>query len=276
MKKQIQIPAREPVVLLAADIVYSQKQEWCEGKYRQLKCSLVRPRCHFPYDENRTYPLLVWLCGGSFAEVDRNIWIPEMTYFAKRGWVVLSVDYSTTQLTYYPEQLEDVKAAIRYARAHAADFHIDPERVAVMGESAGGYLSVLTGFTNGAPEYEAGDYLDSSSAVQAVVAWYPVAKLTILSEKSWEETHIPRYAADYPDLPGLSHAGVPPTMILHGTGDTLISRSDSEHLYEALQKAGVDSELYLIEGADHADHPFVQDEVKALILAFLNRRLGRE
>jgi acetyl esterase/lipase len=276
MKKRIKIIAREPAALLAADIIYSQKKEWCGGKYRQLKCSLLKPRCHYSYDENVIYPLIVWLCGGSFAEVDRNLWMPEMTYFAKHGWAVLSVDYSTTQLTYYPEQLEDVKAAIRYARAHAADFHIDPERVAIMGESAGGYLSVLTGCTNGVPEYEAGNYLDKSSTVQAIVAWYPVATPATLSKKNWQETHFPRYVADYPNLPDLSYSDVPPTMILHGTGDTLVPCSDGEDLYEALQKAGVDSELYLIEGANHADHHFVQDETKALILAFLNRRLGQK
>lgn len=274
MKQQIKVNVTQPAVLLAADIVYSQKQEWCEGKYRQLKCSLLKPRCHYPYDEDRTYPLLVWLCGGSFAEVDRNLWMPEMTYFAKRGWAVLSVDYSTTQLTYWPEQLEDVKAAIRYARAHARDFHIDPDRVAVMGESAGGYLSALAGCTNGAARYEKGDYLEQSSAVQAVVAWYPATELSALCSRPWEETHMPRYVPDYPDLCPLVTGDAPPTLVLHGTGDTLVPCGQGEMLYEALQRAGVDSDLYLIEGANHADHPFVQDEVKAMILEFLNRRLG--
>ena len=271
MKTKIQISVSEPAVLLAADIVYSQKQEWCEGKYRQLKCALLKPRCHYPYDENKTYPLLVWLCGGSFAEVDRNIWMPELTYFAKRGWAVLSVDYSTTQLTYWPEQLEDVKAAIRYARAHAAEFHIDPARVAIMGESAGGYLSVLAGLTNNAVEYEKGDNLSESSAVQAVVAWYPAAELSRLGQRDWSETHMPRYVADYPDLYGLVTPDAPPTLILHGTGDTLVPYSNGEKLYDELEAAGVESDLYLIEGADHADHPFVQDKAKAIILEFLNK-----
>lgn len=273
MKKQIRVEKAEPVVLLAADIVYSQKQAWCGGKYRQLKCALMKPRCHYPYDENRTYPLLVWLCGGSFAEVDRNVWAPELAYFAKRGYAVMSVDYSTTQLTYWPEQLEDVKQAIRYARAHAAELHIDPARVTVMGESAGGYLSVLAGCTNADPAYERGELLDVSSEVQAVVAFYPVCGMASTAAKPWAETHVPRYAADYPELDGQVTPGTPPTLIFHGTGDTLVPSWHGERLYDALQAAGVESDLYLVEGANHADHPFVQEEVKDLILAFLDRHL---
>lgn len=275
MERTLHIDVQEPVVLLAADIVYSQKQEWCGGKYRQLKCSLLKPRTHYPYDvKTRRYPLLVFICGGSFAEVDRNLWMPEMTYFAKHGWVVLSVDYSTIQLTSWPDQLTDVKAAIRFAKAHAEEFCIDPDRVVVMGESAGGYLSVLAGCTNGDRTYDVGDYLNESSDVQAVVAWYPVSEIQDFCKEPFEITHMPLFTHKYPDLPELITPNIPPTMLLHGTGDTLVSCDNSRRLYAAMQANNIDSELYLIDGANHADHPFVQQPVKELILRFLEDRLG--
>lgn len=275
MEQILHVDVQEPAVLLAADIVYSQKQEWCGGKYRQLKCSLLKPRAHYPYDDKQArYPLLVFLCGGSFAEVDRNLWMPELTYFAKHGWAVLGVDYSTIQLTDWPDQLTDVKAAIRYARAHAEEFCIDPDRIAVMGESAGGYLSLLAGCTNGDARYDIGDYLEQSSAVGAVVAWYPVTEIQRFCKEPFEKTHMPPFTANYPDLPGLMTPAMPATMLLHGSGDTLVPCTHSRILYEALQKNGVDSDLYLINGANHADHPFVQESVKALILKFLNDKLG--
>lgn len=276
MEKTLHVDVQEPAVLLAADIVYAQKQEWCGGKYRPLKCSLLKPRAHYPYDDKKArYPLLVFLCGGSFAEVDRNLWMAEMTYFAKHGWAVLGVDYSTIQLTAWPDQLTDVKAAIRYARAHAEDFCIDPSRVAVMGESAGGYLSILAGCTNGDRQYDVGDYLEQSSEVQAVVAWYPVVNISGVIDEPFEKTHTPPFVRKYPDLPGLITPKMPATMLLHGTGDTLVPCEHSKILYRTFQEKGVDTDLYLIEGANHADHPFVQESVKALMLKFLNDRLGK-
>lgn len=271
MKQTIRIPVREKVVCLAADIVYGQRQEWCEAKYRQLRLSLMKPRCHYPNDETRDYPLLVWLCGGSFAEVDRNVWMPELVYFAKRGYAVASVEYGVTSLTRFPEQLEDVKLAIRYLRAHAKELHIQPEHVAVMGESAGGYLSALTGLTGRNRAFDRGEYQDQSSDVQAVVTWYACTDTRDLGDPN--VTHCPPDTANYPVLMDLVTSGAPPMLLMHGTADTLVNCQQSEMLYDALQKANVESSLYLLEGANHADHPFAQDQCKAIMLEFLDRKL---
>ncbi|MDD3337075.1 MAG: alpha/beta hydrolase, partial [Eubacteriales bacterium] len=162
MKQTVQFPVKDHVVTLAADIVYGQRQEWCEAKYRQLKLSFMKPRCHYPYDVPSTYPLVVWICGGSFIEVDRNVWMPELVDLVRHGYAVASVEYSVTSLTRFPQQLEDIKQAIRFLRAHAEELQIQPEHIAIMGESAGGYFSALTALTNHDKRYDKGEYLEQS------------------------------------------------------------------------------------------------------------------
>ncbi|MDR1618911.1 MAG: hypothetical protein LBS06_07695, partial [Treponema sp.] len=89
MKKILKIGVKDPVVVLASEIVYGQRKEWCDATYRQLKMSLLRPRSFFPYDDKKTrLPVIVWICGGGFTEVDRNVWMPEMAWFTKRGFAV--------------------------------------------------------------------------------------------------------------------------------------------------------------------------------------------
>lgn len=275
MKKIISVEKKEKVILLADKICYWQRPDWCEGRYRQLNFSLMKPRCHYEYDEDEGYPLLLWITGGSFIEENINIWMPELVYFAKHGYAVAGVDYSVNGRTHFPMQLEDIKACIRYIRAHAKELHIDPGRIAVMGESAGGYFSALTGLTGNTREYDKGDFLEYSSAVQAAVPWYPPCHMSGMKYKAEEE--IAKWLDAYQDLETLpDKKTTPPFLILHGTADRLVSYKEGEMLYDALQAAGVPSDLILIEGADHADHYFIQEEVKKMILDFLNQALSVE
>lgn len=270
MRKVIQVPRDEEVVTLASDIVYGQRQEWCHAKYRQLRMSLMKPRCNYSYDEDKNYPLIVWLCGGSFAEVDRNVWIPELVYFAKQGFAVAAVDYSVIQLTRYPDQLVDIKEAIRYIRAHAQEFHIDPDRIAVMGESAGGYLSILAGMTGQDQTFDNGTYPEFSSEVQAVVAWYPCVEMEWLVPGR-KDVNMAEDVENFPNLSGMVKEGMPPCLLLHGTADQLVPAKHSETLYRALEEKGNTVDFYLVEGADHADRPFVNTEVKQIIADFLKQ-----
>lgn len=272
MRKVIQVPRDEEVITLAADIVYGQRQEWCHAKYRQLHMSLMKPRCNYPYDEDKTYPLIIWLCGGSFTEVDRNIWMPELVYFAKQGFAVAAVDYSVIQLTRYPDQLVDIKEAIRYIRAHAKEFHIDPDRIAIMGESAGGYLSILAGITGKETEYDNGTYSQYSSEVQAVVAWYPCVEMEWLVPDR-KSVNMAEDVENYPNLSEIVKADMPPCLLLHGTEDSLVPAEHSEVLYKALLDKGNDADLYLVEGANHADRPFVKAELKQIIVDYLRKHM---
>jgi acetyl esterase/lipase len=273
MKKTITVVPKDPVITMADGIVYAQRTEWCDAVVRQLKLSIIRPRQFFSYDRRVKWPVIIWICGGGFTTLDRNVWAPELAWFAKQGYIIASVDYSVIARTRFPEQIEEIKEAIRFLRTHGEEYGIDPERFAVMGESAGGYLSALTGLTGKTKEYDKGTNLDKSSAVQAVVSWYPLTEPDNFECSEEMALLLPRDLDKYPNLIKLVDRDAPPFLILHGNTDTQVQVSHGEKLYEALNKAGVDSELVILNGAEHADEPFVQDEIKQLIIKFLNRCL---
>lgn len=270
MKKTLRLEIEQNIIALNADIVYQQNPGWCAATNRPLYLSLLRPRSYFSYDPNEKYPLVIMICGGGFQGVDHNVWIPEMVYFAKQGFSVACIGYSVEHDSHYPQPEIETKAAIRYLRAHADELHIDANKIAVMGESAGAYLAEFTGLTNGRKEFEKGDFLDQDSSVQAVVVWYPPIGI-------WAEDDVPDETNskmnELPDVRTFITKDCPPFLIFHGTGDTVVPPRQGEALYEALQEKGIESDLYLLEGAEHGDQHFVQKEVKALMLDFLKKHL---
>ena len=271
MKKKLHVDIKDQVVLQADRICYWQRQDWCEGRYRQLNFSLMKPRCHYAYDKDETYPLILWITGGSFIEEDINIWMPDLVYYVKYGYAVAGVDYSINGRTHFPMGLEDIKACIRYIRAHAKDLHIDPDRIGIMGESAGGYYTALTALTSNTSKYDKGDFLEYSSSVRCAVPWYTPCKMKQLEDLPEQE--IARFLDEYPDLDTLVYPDAPPMMLLHGTADELVPYHESELLYEALTNCGAKADLYLVEGANHADHHFIQESTKELILDFFDKNL---
>ncbi len=267
MRERIQISADEKIIFLAETVVFEQKSYWSNVDYRQLCLSILRPREQYQYDEKGVYPLIVFLCGGAFQKMDRNVWIPELVEYAKKGYVIASVDYSVLPYTIYPEALEDVKAAIRYLRANAGRFSIDPERIAVMGESAGGCLSALAAVTSEMREFDKGENCEFSSAVKSAVLFYPATDPLSVSGKSTVDI------SGYPDIRTLLTEKCPPIYILHGIKDEEVPYSQSVQLYEKMREMGLVCDLTLIEDAHHADAKFYQDAVKERVIGFLDKYL---
>lgn len=299
MKKIIKIETKEPVILQCTDLVFSQKPYWCNATRVPLKMSILHQRAFFEYDDKPApQPCILWITGGGWTEVDQNVWLPELSYYAKKGYVVASVSYSLPATWFFPEMLMDVKQAIRYLRAHASEWNIDPDRIAVMGESAGGHLASLVAATGDRKEFEKGEYLDKSSAVQSAVIFYGAVDMMnfegreSLDSYDEKEQFLLRGKLEPQSVAaGVNHLryektigekmdprfyitkDTPPFLLLHGTKDTQVPVFHSEILYEKLEKEGVPAEFILIDGVDHADAAFLQTEVKNLILDYLNRTL---
>lgn len=259
MKKTVKVNINEPVIHLSTEVVYGHRVAWAGVDYRQLKMSIIKPRVHFDYDSREKRPLLLFLAGGGFSEMERNAWIPDLVWFARKGYVVASPDYSVTARTKFPMQIEDVKLAIRYMRAHADEFGFDGNKIIIAGESAGGYLAGLAALSNGDNKYDVGEYADMSSDVSGAILLYPGVDMT-------------KFLPESPALQDLARAEAVPMMILQGTADVLVHPDKhSDLLYDALEKAGAPVDYYLIEGADHAAAEFYQDEMKEVMLEFMNR-----
>ncbi|MCD8363756.1 MAG: prolyl oligopeptidase family serine peptidase [Lachnospiraceae bacterium] len=269
MKATLKIEKKEPVCCLASEITYMQKKQWCDATFVPLRLSFMKPRQYYPYDPDpfQRYPLIVFLCGGAWQKMDRNVWMPELTYFAKHGYAIASVEYSTFPFTEHPERLMEVKTAIRYLRENAEELHIIPDQIAVLGESAGAYLAALCALTGDDFRYKTSYFDTQSDAVQAAITWYAPTLISTMNNSKL------RVRMDnFPDLPELVNAKTPPFLMFHGKADHQVPYQQSELLYQSLQEQGIASDLYLIENADHGDGHFFQKEIKEYVLHFLNTK----
>jgi acetyl esterase/lipase len=218
-------------------------------------------------------PCVVWIHGGAWWEGDRRYppgsW-PQDDYWFRlitdAGMAVATIDYRLSGEALYPAQLADAQAAVRFVRHHAAALGIDPNRIGVSGESAGGHLAAMVALTGGAP-VPATDrsVVGPSSAVQAAVPLYPVTDLLEFLEGgdvAWdgptpEELLLGRSLAESPEAAAAAspvrhaHAGAPPMLLLHGSADTLVRPAHSERLAAALQRVGAPVRLELVPGGEH-------------------------
>ncbi len=244
-----------------------------------------------PASSSEQFPAVIYLAGGGFRFTDPFSWIPMLTWFYQRGYVAVTVDYRCSGEAKYPAALQDVKTAIRFLRAHAGEYEIDPARISVMGDSAGGYLAVMAAATGDHPAFETKEYAGHSSRVQCICDWFaPIDFLTLnASCENGREDHeaptspestflgaplreIPELCAEASPLRYID-SSMPPLIVFHGTADTAVGPKQSELLYEAVTARGIPAELYLIRGAGHVGIEFSQPEVLLRISEFFDRHL---
>ena len=202
-----------------------------------------------------------------------------------KGYAVASINYRLTQHAVFPAQVEDCKAAIRWLRANAGKYHLDPDHIGVWGASAGGHLVAMLGTTGGVKDLEgkAGN-LDQTSRVQCVVDWFgptdlltmggghnnpasPEAKL--LGGPLQDNKEKARKASP---LTYVSKDSAP-FLIMHGDQDPLVPLQQSRALAEALKKAGVEVKLQVVEGNGHGGPGFSTPENRKLIEEFFDKHL---
>ena len=192
----------------------------------------------------------------------------------------------------WPAQLHDCKAAIRYLRHKAGLFALDPDRVAVMGESAGGHLAAMVALTGDQPEWEGQiGVAGQSSAVQAAINWYGATDLARLRTDGTRAPMVGIVAHRPEDLllgdgAEASRAALwqaspvahvtpkaPPFLHQHGDNDRLVVHDHAAELHRLLTEAGVASEFDLIAGADHCFYGGASDRIMDRVVGFLDARL---
>ena len=229
-------------------------------------------------------PLLVWIHGGAWKEGGKEH-CPAVGMTGK-GWVVASLNYRLSQHAVFPAQIKDCKAAIRFLRAGAKDFHIDRNRMAVWGESAGGHLAALLGVTGQTREFDVGGHLDQSSAVSCVVDWYgPTDFLNLRPDTADSAGQVDDVVARLfggavQEKRELAIKGSPinwvgpgsaPTLIMHGDLDPLVPLRQSESFAAALKAAGVPCELKVYEGQGHGGPRFNDEAARSLMVGFVEK-----
>jgi len=215
--------------------------------------------------EKRT--AVIQLHGGGFRRGSKDSLAANCRLFAERGYVAIASQYRLLDQGPWPAQIEDVKAAIRWTRANAASLGVDPDKVAVAGYSAGGFLALAAaGAPNDASLEGSGGNAGVSSAVAACIAFYTGGGRSLREDGASEaETDVMRFVKP----------GCPPTILLHSTGDSTVPFDASVGLFNAFRAAGVAVELHLFEGLSHVfdRHPeFAAPSVEVCDL-FLDRHV---
>jgi acetyl esterase/lipase len=278
-----------PNVELVADVEYGT------GGGRPLKMHILRPRVM----PKEPLPVIVFIHGGGWFEGHHNRGLGPLVHFAERGYLCATIEYRLSDEAKFPAQIEDVKTAIRYLRAKAKELHLDEKHIGVWGQSAGGHLASLVGTSGGVKDLEGvGGWRKFSSRVSAVVDWNgPVDFLEpkelerLMAQKQaegWKTIAVERLFGGpvLENRKGAVRANPityvtrddPPFLIMHGDEDQTVALTQSQLLYEALKKAGVDATFQVIKGAGHFGIDGVsplQIDFAAMMDAFFDKHLKR-
>lgn len=248
---------------------------------------------------NGPFPLVVNVHGGGFIMGDKSDPPSRaaIAQFVANGYAVASIGYRLSGEAKAPAQIHDVKAAVRFLRANAEKYDLNPDKFAGYGASAGGNLVALLGTSCGVPALEGSDLGNAaqSSCVQAVVDWFGPTDLALMDRQfagtscpadhtqagSVESQYIGAPLLTRPDLVQAANpityvtAKAPPFLIQHGTADCIVPPAQSQMLYDALKSAiGADKvTLTYLKGAGHSDLQFSSPANLRIVLGFLSKYL---
>lgn len=244
-------------------------------------------------------PVVVFMHGGSWAFGDKALVHPDgalgqyTDFLIRQGFAVASVNYTLVGGGTFPVQVQDIKAALGYLRDHGEYFGIDPDRMVMMGDSAGGHLALMVGTSIGDERLSHGGQEGLDAGVRAVVSFYGPTDAT----KYWEDrlasgcdvgvtgprssmgtllggidpvdpAHFALVRSASPALRATRSAV--PSLMLHGTSDCVVAWGQSLRMAQALDELGVEEELIVVEGIGHS-HPdfWNRRDLRLRVLGFL-------
>lgn len=268
-------------VKLEADLPYAGTDN------PRQRLNLLLPRTP---KEDRLLPVIAYIHGGAWLGGSRTGGHGRLVgYVASDEYAGISIGYRLTGEASWPAQIHDCKAAIRWIRANAKKYNLDPDQIGVIGDSAGGHLVAMLGTSGGVKELEGdlGAHKDVSSRVQCVVDLFGPAELLAMQGADSKMDH------DSPNSPEGKLVGGrlsakkdiaiaaspvtyvrpdnPPFLIIHGNKDPLVPYNQSERLSAALKKAKVECSFITVDGAGHGG--FRNPEVQKRERQFFDKHL---
>lgn len=255
--RQVQLP---PGAKLERDIVYARVGD------RKLLLDLC-----LPAKGTAPLPVIVWVHGGGWRNGSKNAG-SRARPMLDRGYAVVDVGYRLSGEAIFPAQVEDCKAAVRWVRANAARYSLDPDRIGAWGSSAGGHLVAFLGTAGNVREFDTEANRKYSSRVQAVCDWFGPTDFLLMDKHSLEGSRLihdapnspesllvggPIQAEPYKSLAKKANPITyvtkddPPFLIMHGDKDMSVPLHQSELLYDALKKVGVEVALRVVKGGGH-------------------------
>jgi acetyl esterase/lipase len=249
-----------PATLPAGTLGYRDLAYVANGHARQ-KLDLYVPK------SEAKVPLIIVIHGGAWNSGDKGT--ENTAQFLAEGYAAASLNYRLSQDAIFPAQIEDCKAAVRWLRANAAKYNLDPDHFGAWGSSAGGHLVALLGTTGETKVFDVGENLDFSSRVQAVADWFGPTDFLQMEAHRLPNGQV-HDAADSPESRLIGGPiqenkekvakanpityltpNAPPFLIAHGDSDPTVAHHQSELLEAALKKADVPVTFYTVKGGGH-------------------------
>ena len=273
-KKEIELI--QPPAVLPPSVKEIKEIEYGRIGDRALHLDLYLPDTISP-----DKPSLLFIHGGAWSGGSRDVYKYYTVHFAKLGYIAATASYRLSGEAPYPAAVHDTKCAVRWMRANASQYGINPKRIVAIGGSAGGHLSLMLGYSPDAAHLEGtGGHQEHSSSVNAVVNFYGPVDLT--TKMGQESGSVRKFLDDktysesptlYEDASPLFHLkkGAPPTLTIHGTLDETVKIDQGDMLEEKLKKLGIPYGYARLEGWPHSLDAAteVNDYCTQLIEAFL-------
>lgn len=245
-------------------LVRFQNIPYIQGGEARQQLDIVLPH---DYQQKEKLPVIVYIHGGGWNQGDKA-GFSKNPALLKYGYAAVSINYRYIKQAFFPAQIEDCKAAIRWIRAHAKEYHLDADRIGVFGTSAGGHLAAMLGVTGDQKDLDVGEYLDQSSAVQAVCNLFGPSDLTMYAARpNFFATTDPALAEVVNNQKNLLMERIeqvspirylekekkyPPFLILHGDQDRLVPLSLSIDFEEKMKNLEGDVTLITVTGVGHS------------------------
>jgi len=264
----------------ADDITFEAGLEFAKPGGESLQLNLARPK-----NPSGKTPAILCIHGGGFRAGKREGWDARCKLLAERGYAAATVTYRLAPKSQFPAAVEDCKAAVRWLRANAEKYSIDPERIGVMGDSAGGHLAQFLGVTGGVAPFEGdGGNASFSSRVSCVVNYYGPSDFTKSYGKSVDAAEVlPLWLGGDDTKEHRRHIlasplywvtpGAAPTLLLQGTEDKYVNHEQAVWMRDRLKAAEVEVEFLSLEGAGHGFKGADAEKAWKAALDFLDRHL---
>jgi acetyl esterase/lipase len=273
-------PSRAQKPAVPDDVVFEPGIEYANPDGQHLQLDLARPK-----SGAGPFPAVVCIHGGGFRAGTRQGYDGLCLRLAHEGYVAVTVTYRLAPKYPFPAAVHDCKAAVRWLRASAPKYHIDPDRIGVTGGSAGGHLALFLGVTGGVQEFEGdGGHPEQSSRVACVVSYYGPSDFTKSYGKSVDAAEVlPLFLGG--DLKTARHRHIvasplywvtpdaAPTLCVHGTKDPYVAYEQAVWMVDRLKAADVEAELLTLDGAGHGFRGKDADRAEQALFAFFARHL---
>lgn len=261
-------------------VVFEKDVEYSNPDDQHLQLDIARPKTG-----DGPFPAVLCIHGGGFRAGKRDGYDGLCVRLAERGYIAATVTYRLAPKYPFPAAIHDTKAAVRWLRANAKKYHIDPDRIGVTGGSAGGHLAQFLGVTGGVKEFEGdGGNPEQSSRVACVVNFYGPSDFTKSYGKSVDAAEVlPLFLGG--DLEKARHKHIlasplywvtpnaAPTLCVHGTKDNYVAHEQAVWLVDKLKAADVEAELLSLEGAGHGFKGEDAAKAEQALFAFFDKQL---